>query len=165
MEDSKRGLIMIIAINLIIIQTFANWDENLDTGYQEEEISIILEIDFGTYEPSEENIDLWLDLGFLDAEYVNGTWIFSVDYTTHYTNSWWVWTLASTEYNIRYTSTYYSGLGEMMESIDGIKSWTNANETSGRYWALYVNGNYAEAGASSTYLVNGDKMTWKLDAW
>ena len=95
MEDSKRGLIMIIVINLIIIQTFANWDENLDTGYQEEEISIILEIDFGTYEPSEENIGLWLDSGFLDAEYVNGTWIFSVDYTTHYTNSWWVWTLAS----------------------------------------------------------------------
>ena len=90
MEDSKRGLIMIIVINLIIIQTFANWDENLDKGYQEEEIVIILEIDFGTYEPGEENIDLWLDSGFLDAEYVNGTWIFSVDYTTHYTNSWWV---------------------------------------------------------------------------
>ena len=65
MEDSKRGLIMIIVINLIIIQTFANWDENLDKGYQEEEIAIILEIDFGTYEPGEENIDLWLDSGFL----------------------------------------------------------------------------------------------------
>ncbi len=30
MEDSKRGLIMIIVINLIIIQTFANWNENVD---------------------------------------------------------------------------------------------------------------------------------------
>ena len=34
MEDSKRGLIMIIVLNLIIIQTFAKWDENLDKGYQ-----------------------------------------------------------------------------------------------------------------------------------
>ena len=53
----------------------------------------------------------------------------------------------------------------MMESIDGIESKTNVNETSGSYWALYVNEMYAEAGTSSTYLDDGDKLTWKLDTW
>ena len=162
MEDSKRGLIMIIVLNLIIIQTFAKWDENLDKGYQEEEISIIVEIDFGSDELTEE---MYETSGSLNLEYLNDTWIFSANYTTHYTNSWWVWTLFSAEYDIRYTSIYYPGLGEMMESIDGIESKTNANETSGSYWALYVNGNYAEAGVSSTYLDDGDKMTWKLSTW
>ena len=162
MEDSKRGLVVIIVMNLIIIHTFATWDEKFDKGYQEEEITIVVEIDFGSLEFTEE---IYETSGNLDLEYVNDTWMFSANYTTHYTNSWWIWTLFSAEYNIRYTSTYYSGLGEMMESIDGIESKTNVNETSGSYWALYVNEMYAEAGTSSTYLDDGDKLTWKLDTW
>ena len=128
MEDSKRGLVVIIVMNLIIIHTFATWDEKFDKGYQEEEITIVVEIDFGSLEFTEE---VYETSGNLDLEYVNDTWIFSANYTTHYTNSWWIWTLFSAEYDIGHTSTYYSGLGEMMESIDGIESKTNVNGTSG----------------------------------
>tara|TARA_B100000029_G_scaffold512033_1_gene607619 strand:- start:4527 stop:5015 length:489 start_codon:yes stop_codon:yes gene_type:complete len=162
MEDSKRGLIIIVVMNLIIIQTFATWNERFDKGYQEEEIVIIVEIDFGSGELNEE---IYETSGNMELEYVNNTWRFIANYTTQYTNSWWIWTLFSAEYGIKYTSTYYSGLGEMIEAIDGVESKTNVNETGGRYWALYINEMYAEAGASSTYLNDGDKLTWKLDTW
>ena len=157
MKDSKRGLIMIVIINVIILQVYSN-SEDFDRGYQEEEITINLKIDFGENEPNN-----------LDTENMNGANIFNVNYTTHYTNSWWIWTLVSAEYNISYTSTYYPNFGEMMESIDGIGNENqydeNGNATSGRYWALYNNGNYAETGASSTYLTDGESMMWKLSTW
>ena len=73
MEDSKRGLVVIIVMNLIIIHTFATWDEKFDKGYQEEEITIIVEIDFGSLEFTEE---VYETSGNLDLEYVNDTWIF-----------------------------------------------------------------------------------------
>ena len=73
MEDSKRGLVVIIVMNLIIIHTFATWDEKFDKGYQEEEITIVVEIDFGSLEFTEE---VYETSGNLDLEYVNDTWIF-----------------------------------------------------------------------------------------
>ena len=157
MKESERGLLAIIAINLIIWHIYAG-AEDFDKGYQEEEITISLEIDFGENEPNN-----------LNVENINGTYVFSVEYTTHYTNSWWIWTLVSAEYNISYTSTYYPSLGEMMESIDGIGNKNqydeDGNATSGRYWALYNDEEYAETGASSTYLTDGDSMMWKIDMW
>ena len=73
MEDSKRGLVVIIVMNLIIIHTFATWDEKFDKGYQEEEITIVVEIDFGSLEFTEE---IYETSGNLDLEYVNDTWMF-----------------------------------------------------------------------------------------
>ena len=52
----------------------------------------------------------------------------------------------------------YSGIGEMVLSIDGIKP------DSEHFWAFYVNGKSSNVGASSYVLKNGDKIEWKLEA-
>ncbi|PIR96618.1 MAG: hypothetical protein COT92_00140 [Candidatus Doudnabacteria bacterium CG10_big_fil_rev_8_21_14_0_10_42_18] len=52
----------------------------------------------------------------------------------------------------------FSGVGEYVESINGKK----ADGTS-EFWALYVNGQQAQVGASSYYPKNEDKIEWKLE--
>ena len=50
----------------------------------------------------------------------------------------------------------YAGIGEFVESIDGIKPDSN------HFWAFYVNGKSFDVGASSYKPQNGDKIEWKL---
>ena len=52
----------------------------------------------------------------------------------------------------------YSGIGEFVESIDGIMP------DSQHFWAFYVNGKSSNVGASSYVLKSGDKTEWKLEA-
>jgi hypothetical protein len=50
----------------------------------------------------------------------------------------------------------YSGIGEMVLSIDGVKP------DSKHYWEFFVNGKSSNVGASSYILKAGDKIEWKL---
>ena len=58
-----------------------------------------------------------------------------------------------------YISGYKSQYGLTVESVDGeMLDW----ETSGAYWAVYVNGEYSMLGASSIYVEDG--ATYKFAA-
>jgi hypothetical protein len=52
----------------------------------------------------------------------------------------------------------YTGIGEMVLSIDGVKP------DSQHYWEFFVNGKSSNVGASSYVLKAGDKIEWKLSA-
>lgn len=51
----------------------------------------------------------------------------------------------------------YTGIGEFVEEIDGIKP------DSSHFWAFYVNGKSSDVGASSYKPQSGDKIEWKLE--
>jgi hypothetical protein len=51
----------------------------------------------------------------------------------------------------------YSGLGEFVEAIGGIKP------DSKHFWAFYINGKLSEVGANQYQTKNGDKIEWKLE--
>ncbi len=51
----------------------------------------------------------------------------------------------------------YSGIGEMVLSIDGVKP------DSKHYWEFFVSGKSSNVGASSYILKAGDKIEWKLN--
>jgi len=51
----------------------------------------------------------------------------------------------------------FSGLGEFVESINGVKP------DSKHFWAFYVNGKSATLGASSYVTKNSDTIEWRLD--
>ncbi len=68
---------------------------------------------------------------------------------------------ALTEKNIKITHESYSGLGTLIVEIDGKKNGEN-----GKYWQYWVNGNYAQVGASSYLLHPGDIIEWRFtDQW
>ena len=48
--------------------------------------------------------------------------------------------------------------GVLVTAINGVQA------DSEHYWALYINDEYATAGASETILKTGDIMTWKYEA-
>lgn len=52
----------------------------------------------------------------------------------------------------------YSGIGEMVLSIDGSKP-----KDSSQFWAFYVNGTQAQVGADQYVTKNGEKIEWKLE--
>jgi hypothetical protein len=52
----------------------------------------------------------------------------------------------------------FSGVGEYVVSIDGIKETTGKN-----FWALYVNGKQSQVGASDYTPKDKDKIEWKLE--
>jgi len=56
------------------------------------------------------------------------------------------------------TTKEYSGIGEFVESIDGIKPDNK------HFWAFYVNGASSNVGASAYILKDNDKIEWKLEA-
>ena len=56
-----------------------------------------------------------------------------------------------------YTSREYPGLGEFVDSINGIKN------SGGMYWILYVNGITASLGASAIVLKADDVIEWKYE--
>ncbi len=53
---------------------------------------------------------------------------------------------------------YGAGMGEFVETIDGIKP------DSQHFWAFYVNGKSSNVGASSYKLEANDNIEWKLEA-
>lgn len=52
----------------------------------------------------------------------------------------------------------FSGVGEYVTSIEGKKEDTGKN-----FWALYVNGQQSQVGASDYKPKDGDKIVWKLE--
>jgi hypothetical protein len=54
-------------------------------------------------------------------------------------------------------SKEYSGLGEFVESINGI------TPDKDQFWSFYVNGKQAAVGASAYITKNGDVIEWKLE--
>lgn len=58
-----------------------------------------------------------------------------------------------------FKSTAYSGLGDFVEEINGIK---NDNQV-GKYWIYYVNGHSATIGVSNYILKNLDNIEWKYE--
>lgn len=56
-----------------------------------------------------------------------------------------------------YTQKNYPGLGEFVDSINGVTS------NNGHYWFLYKDGKISDTGISSTYLNAGDVIEWKYD--
>lgn len=55
------------------------------------------------------------------------------------------------------TRDFGPGLGEFVESIDGIKPEKD------QFWAFYVNGKSSTVGASQYVMKNGDLIEWKLE--
>ncbi|MDP3901088.1 MAG: DUF4430 domain-containing protein [bacterium] len=49
----------------------------------------------------------------------------------------------------------FPGMGEFVEGIHGVRN------TNMKYWQFWVNGTYAEVGASQYVLSNGDQVLWK----
>lgn len=64
--------------------------------------------------------------------------------------------LASTS-DFTFTSRDYPGLGEFVDSINGVQN------AGGKYWMLYVNGISATSGASLVTLATDDKVEWKYE--
>ncbi len=59
-----------------------------------------------------------------------------------------------------YISGYQSQYGLTVETVDGEKLDWN---TSGAYWALYINGEYAPTGVDATKIVDGATYTFKAE--
>ncbi len=57
--------------------------------------------------------------------------------------------------NFVFTSKSYSGLGEFINSINGVSG------TAGHYWVYFVNNEEASVGVSTYVLHTGDTITWK----
>lgn len=55
------------------------------------------------------------------------------------------------------TKDFGAGLGEFVETIDGIES------ASDEFWAFYVNGESSTVGASSYITKDSDLIEWKLE--
>ncbi len=52
---------------------------------------------------------------------------------------------------------YGSDMGVLIEGLGGVSN----NPRTGTYWQLWVNGSYAQVGASAYELNSGDKVEWK----
>jgi len=57
----------------------------------------------------------------------------------------------------RVEAKHYS-FGDMVTSIDGIEPDAN------HFWAMYVNGQFSQVGASSYITKNSDTIKWQIDA-
>lgn len=51
--------------------------------------------------------------------------------------------------------------GFSIETVDG----TSADASQYQYWAIYVNGEYGQYGASTQPVIDGDKFELKLECW
>lgn len=61
------------------------------------------------------------------------------------------------EGKIKFKDKTYSGLGKMIEEINGIKS------NGDNFWIYYVNGEKAKIGVSNYKLSPGDVVSWKYE--
>jgi len=60
------------------------------------------------------------------------------------------------EGKITFKEKYYSGMGEFIEEINGIKNGD-------KNWIYYVNGKKAEIGVSNYQIKTGDVVSWKYE--
>ena len=61
------------------------------------------------------------------------------------------------EGKINFRAKNYPGMGEFIESINGIKN-------SDKNWIYYINGKKAEIGVSNYKINNGDIVSWKYES-
>jgi uncharacterized membrane-anchored protein len=66
--------------------------------------------------------------------------------------------LDSDDPQLRLATKEYSGLGTLVESMNG-----QTNGTNGEYWQYKVNGVMPQVGADKYNLKNGDTMEWNFD--
>ncbi len=59
--------------------------------------------------------------------------------------------------NFSFQSKEYPGMGQFIESINGVKNNRDQN------WIYYVNGKKAEIGVSNYKVNNGDIISWKYE--
>jgi hypothetical protein len=59
--------------------------------------------------------------------------------------------------NFSFHSKNYSGLGNFIDEINGIKG------TKGRYWIYYINNKKASVGVSKYFVKNGDIIKWSQE--
>lgn len=80
----------------------------------------------------------------------------SQNYTVNYNgqNGQTAYVLLTKNHNV--VSKNYSGLGQFVTEIDGVKP------SASNYWGFYVNGKPSDVGASQYKTKNGDKIEWKL---
>jgi hypothetical protein len=57
-----------------------------------------------------------------------------------------------------FTDKNYPGMGELIESINGISN-TSAND-----WFVYVNGKESTTGASNIIIHSGDVISWRYES-
>jgi len=62
---------------------------------------------------------------------------------------------AKSENHFLFTARTFTGLGEFIESINGVR-----NEN-GFYWTLFINGGLSEYGVSSLPVAPGDVLEWR----
>jgi len=61
--------------------------------------------------------------------------------------------------DVNFTANNYTGMGELIEEINGIKGDTKTNT----YWIYYINGKSATEGISSYIVKPNDVITWKYE--
>ncbi|MBI4778871.1 DUF4430 domain-containing protein [Candidatus Falkowbacteria bacterium] len=66
--------------------------------------------------------------------------------------------LLKTENKINFSGKNYSGLGFFIEEINGAK-----NDSAGKNWLYYINGQPAQIGASNYLIKNNDIIEWKYE--
>lgn len=69
--------------------------------------------------------------------------------------------------NAKFTTTYFnSSLGYALmqaESAKGLYPSSTTGNFEKKYWALHINGVYAQQGMTTQQVNNGDKIDWKWD--
>ncbi len=94
--------------------------------------------------PARKNFTFNLIIGYNNH---NGT------YVVHVQNESLFYSMNKT---LNLTYKMYGKLGAFIECINGVC------QGNGRYWKYYINGNYAQVGASSYYPKINDNITWIL---
>ena len=63
------------------------------------------------------------------------------------------------ETNFSFSGKNYSGLGYFVDKINGIKN----DNSNGKYWIYYINGQSAKVGISNYIINNNDLIEWKYE--
>ena len=72
----------------------------------------------------------------------------------------WGWTVGDALVEIGLISGTESQYGLMIETVDGA---THVYDNGGKYWAFYINGEYAMTGVSSTDVTEGATYAFKVE--
>jgi len=62
---------------------------------------------------------------------------------------------------LKFSAKEYSGLGAMIEEINGVKNDLKAN----KFWIFYLNGQSSTVGVSGYVLKNNDVINWKYESY
>ena len=138
MKDSFKTIIMVAALAGVVFLQHTLVAKNApaaDGSEANQKIIATLKIDFGGGEVRT----------FNDIELEEGATVFALLKKTAEKN------------NLELSFKEFPGTGVFIESIDGLPIGTENN----KWWQYWVNEEYANVGASSFKLKNGDSIEWK----